>query len=617
MPRHVVGMVALTVTLMATGLAWGDYVAGQEAWEAGRPAEAVAAWETAAAGGDRRAMTALGKAYRQGLGVPQDYVLAHMWFNLAASGGDEAALQERDELTAQMTPSAIAEAQERARERNTATAKADTQGSRSGTATSTGDPPPPRAIREAQTLLARMGYAPGPADGAWGRRSAQAYQTFLGDAGLPMTDVLAPGALLAMRQMAAGEGQDKQPEVAAAPVPADALHRAVTAGDVDGLETALRAGVDVNARDGRGWTALMHAADKGYLLLVPPLLEAKADPDMQAPDGATALFMAAVLGHSEIIELLMQAGADIGIRGPRGRTAVDVAQMTYGSVAETLERKENAAVFALLRGVPITTVEDQQLSAKQEFRDCESCPEMVVVPAGSFRMGSPPGEEYAADDETPQRLVTISAPFAIGKYEITFAEWDACVAVGGCNGYRPDDEGWGRGRQPILNVNREDAKAYLQWLSLLTGKPYRLLSEAEWEYAARAGTATPFHFGPTISPYQANYNGTRIKVGVTAPDPKFRAKPVLVGSFPANAFGLHDMHGNTFEWVEDCYHYDYRNAAPSAVARTIEGICKRHVARGGSWGSYPWLVRSASRDVFSANARSDLLGFRVARDLAP
>ena len=335
-----------TVYLLSS-LAYADYEAGRAAWDAGRPLEAVSEWRAAADQGDARAMLALGQAYVRGLGIPQDYVEAHMWLNLAAARGDPQAPAERDALAGDMTAEQRAEAQRQAREWEPGGQETAAAPNRDVDAGS----PPERALREAQALLAELGYKPGPADGAWGQRSAQAYQAFLGDAGLPMTDQLTPKALLAMREMAAGEGQDKQPEVAAALVPADALHRAVTAGDVDGLETALRTGLDVNARDGRGWTALMHAADKGYLLLVPPLLKAKADPDIQAPDGATALFMAAVLGHSEIIELLMKAGADIGIRGPRGRTAVDVAQMTYGPVAEALAEKENAAVVALLRGI--------------------------------------------------------------------------------------------------------------------------------------------------------------------------------------------------------------------------------------------------------------------------
>ena len=133
---------------------------------------------------------------------------------------------------------------------------------------------------------------------------------------------------------------------------------------------------------------------------------------------------------------------------------------------------------------------------------------MVVVPAGSFRMGSPPGEEGRDDDEGPVHRVEIREPFAVGKHEVTFAEWDACVSSGGCGSYRPNDEGWGRGRRPVINVNWEDAKSYVSWLSRKSGEAYRLLSESEWEYAARAGTTGPFHFGSTISSDQANAMAT-------------------------------------------------------------------------------------------------------------
>ncbi len=145
-------------------------------------------------------------------------------------------------------------------------------------------------------------------------------------------------------------------------------------------------------------------------------------------------------------------------------------------------------------------------SAGEVFRDCEECPEMVVLPAGFFLMGSSPCEEGRGDDEDPQHWVEIAQSFAVGKSEVTFAEWDACCRAGGCS-HVPDDEGWGRGNRPVINVSWLDAQEYAVWLSSKTGKDYRLLTEAEWEYAARAGTTGPFHFGGTISTDQANYNG--------------------------------------------------------------------------------------------------------------
>ena len=251
----------------------------------------------------------------------------------------------------------------------------------------------------------------------------------------------------------------------------------------------------------------------------------------------------------------------------------------------------------------------------RQFRDCDACPEMVVVPAGSFTMGSPPSEEGRWDNEGPQHRVTISEPFAVGKYEVTFAEWDACVAASGCNRYRPDDEGWGRDQRPVINVSWKDAKAYVGWLSRRTGERYRLLSEAEWEYAARAGTTGPFHFGLTISTDQANYEGNYSygsgRTGV------YREKTVPVGSFRANRFALHDTHGNVWEWVEDCWHGSYADAPTNQSAWSAGGDCDQRVVRGGSWINGPSGLRSAIRSLDSSGNRESFFGFRVARTLTP
>ena len=570
--RHAIRAAALTMALLifCTLPAAADYEAGEQAWKAGRPAEALQQWRAAADAGDRRAMLALGRLYLKGLGAPQDYVLAHMWFNLAASRGEMEALKERDALAAKMTPQQVATAQDRASawqpgaggdEPAPATAKRPSTAS----ARQVAGPPPVRVIREAQELLAVLGYKPGSADGQWGGRTAKAYGAFLRDAGLAPSDELTPEGIRALRGVArrrgGGTGKEavqstkpRQP-IATAPRP-DALHRAAKAGDIDGLKAALRAGADVNARDRRGWTALMHAANKGYKLMVGPLLKAKADPDVQAADGATALFMASVHGHSEIIEMLVKAGADIAIRGPKGKTALDVA----------LARRDSAVFRAFVF---------------RDFRDCPECPEMVVVSGGRYMMGSPEDEAGRGGDEGPRYRVTIPRPFAVGKYEVTFAEWDACVTAGGCGGYRPRDEGWGRGRRPVINVNWGDATSYVEWLSQKTGKGYRLLTESEWEYVARAGTAGPFHFGSTISTDQGNYDGNYTygsgRKGV------LRGKTVGVGSFPANGFGLHDVHGNVWEWVEDCWHGDYSGAPADGSTWTTGENCGERVLRGGSW----------------------------------
>jgi formylglycine-generating enzyme required for sulfatase activity len=246
------------------------------------------------------------------------------------------------------------------------------------------------------------------------------------------------------------------------------------------------------------------------------------------------------------------------------------------------------------------------------FKDCDVCPEMVVVPAGSFTMGSPPSETGRYDDEGPQHRVTIAKAFAVGKFEVTFAEWDACVAGGGCDGYRPGDQGWGRGRRPVINVSWKDAKAYVGWLSRKTGKRYRLLTEAEWEYAARAGTTTPFHFGATISTGQANYDGNYVYG--SGRKGEYRQRTIPVGGFASNRFGLHDVHGNVREWTEDCWNKSY-SGAPSNGSAWTSGECARRVLRGGSWYYKPRLLRSAYRNWNGAGYRSYIIGFRVARTL--
>ena len=239
----------------------------------------------------------------------------------------------------------------------------------------------------------------------------------------------------------------------------------------------------------------------------------------------------------------------------------------------------------------------------QVFRDCPDCPEMVVIPSGRFTMGSPQSERGRSAHEGPQREVVVREPLAVGKFEVTFGEWDACVSAGGCS-HRPSDSGWGRGRQPVMNVSWEDAQQYVRWLSSRTGRTYRLLTEAEWEYAARGGTRTPYSFGGSISPRQANFGNN---VG--------RAQSV--GSYPANRFGLHDMHGNVWEWVEDCYRASYSGAPADASVHVTTGAsgCLR-VVRGGSWFSDPEDLRSADRIVQPPGDRGLFVGFngfRVAR----
>jgi formylglycine-generating enzyme required for sulfatase activity len=254
---------------------------------------------------------------------------------------------------------------------------------------------------------------------------------------------------------------------------------------------------------------------------------------------------------------------------------------------------------AVVMGVCATASAQERLKPGETFRDCPECPELVVIPPGSFIMGSPASEAGRFSNEGPQHRVRIPRGFALGKYEVTFAEWDACVKAGGCS-HRPGDERWGRGNRPVIRVSWDDAREYVRWLSRKTGHEYRLPSEAEWEYAARAGTTTPFYFGNDINSRQANYGLNE-------------GKTVAVGKYPANAFGLHDVHGNVWEWVEDCW-IIYKGG-PSDDSTWTTGNCNRRVLRGGSWYDLPRVVRAAFRIRDVPGGRIVDVGFRVARTL--
>ena len=827
MARPLSWLTVLTFVLALTGPAAADYGAGARAWNSGQPSQALKHWQAAANAGDSRAMLALGRLYLKGLGAPQDYVLAHMWLNLAASRGERAAVSERDALAARMTPSERAEAQKRARAWRLAPPGVKPAGhpeERRPAAAAPETPSPTRqAIREAQGLLTELGYAPGPVDGKWGLQAKHAYRAYLRDAGRPVADRLTPDGLRALRATAAArkavDGRPSRPR----PPSARDLFNAVRGGDIDGTRRILQEGGNPNVRDSRGWTPLMYTANKGFRLLVPLLLEARADTDLQAADGATALFMAVLQGHEEIAEMLVRAGADESVKGPSGRTPVDVARIkklgnTFallkrsgvdraafssarkadtaeaykrylaanprglfveearrrrdesvdrdafrragktgtaqahrayltahpdgryrdraeqrvaeldleefdravkantagafrkylasnpeGMFVEEAKRRGDASldreafanaklrntiasyetylaahpkgafarqakarvhklkdpvVFARAKSRNTLEAYDNYLAlyakgahadearrlrdrvdvAGREFRDCDACPTMVVLPAGTFMMGSADRET----DERPRHRVTIAEPFAIGKHEVTFGQFRAFVedtkrdmaenkkgflglpAPEACfshrrwidttiswrsPGYTQED------RSPVVCVNWNDAKAFAKWLSRKTETPYRLLSEAEWEYAARANTTGDFQFGDLISTDQANFNDSH--GGDTSAKGLYRRKAIAIGSFPANRFGVHDMHGNVLEWVEDCWHDDYEGAPANGEAWIRGGNCETRVARGGSWLNPAPFLRSAFRNGQEVHKRSTHHGFRVARQIDP
>ena len=238
------------------------------------------------------------------------------------------------------------------------------------------------------------------------------------------------------------------------------------------------------------------------------------------------------------------------------------------------------------------------------IRDCEVCPDLVVVPAGAFRMGDLSGGGDV--DEGPVRTVSIPKAFAIARHETTFAQWDACATAGACRS-EVNDIGFGRGDRPVILVTWEDAQRYAGWLSGMTGKQFRLPSEAEWEYAARAGSASRYPWGNGIGQGNANCDGcgSRWDDERTAP----------VGSLPANAFGVHDMVGNVYEWIADCGQYSYEGAPSDGSVRESDGACKLRMMRGGSWLSLPRANRPANRVRNPVGYQDINIGFRVARSL--
>ena len=255
-----------------------------------------------------------------------------------------------------------------------------------------------------------------------------------------------------------------------------------------------------------------------------------------------------------------------------------------------------------LEALRASTGDARSVTPGTVFRDCALCPELVVIPAGRYRMGCVSGTD-CEDDEFPVHEVQVQA-FALGRYEVTFSEYDRFADATGRP--RADDEGWGRGRRPVINVSWDDAVSYAYWLSSETGAPYRLPSEAEWEYAARAGTATGYSWGSQPGRNRANCRrcGSRWDFDETAP----------VGSFASSIWGLHDLHGNVWEWVADCWHPSYQGAPGDGSAWIHGADCGRRVFRSGSWAHDPPNMRSSNRVGTQTHGRNTT-GFRVARAL--
>jgi formylglycine-generating enzyme required for sulfatase activity len=254
------------------------------------------------------------------------------------------------------------------------------------------------------------------------------------------------------------------------------------------------------------------------------------------------------------------------------------------------------------RGIVLTPpppASARDTASGRAVRDCSECPELVPVSPGTFMQGASDGFPF----EAPVHQVTIRKPYLIGRREVTFAEWDACVAQGGCR-FSPDDRGAGRGMRPATGLSWSDTQDYVLWLSRKTGKTYRLPTESEWEYAARGGTTTSFPWGAGMDKGRANCQGCNGATATALAD---------AGSFPPNAFGLFDMSGNAAEWVEDCWNDSYRQA-PTDGSAWVKARCQERVLRGGSYNNESRFVRSASRYKYDYDVRFQANGFRVVRE---
>ena len=393
------------------------------------------------------------------------------------------------------------------------------------------------------------------------------------------------------------------------------LHVAAGGEDPAIAELLLAAGADANARAAGDTTPLHEAAMwSGWVdspfgpypvdgaAVVEALLAAGAGLDARDDFGFTPLHWAARLNRNPaVVELLLAAGADVDARNEFGESPLDSAQ--FGFSADAIRKAGSsrnptaraAATDGDERPIPEAAMPDRV----ETLRGSPEGPELVVVPAGRFRMGCVSRSPDCDSDEWPVHEVEVES-FALGRYEVTFKEYDRFAEATGRE--RPEDAGWGGGRRPVIHVSWKDAVEYADWLSAETGERYRLPTEAEWEYAARAGTTTPYSWGQEVGRNRANCHGcgSRWDDSRTAP----------IGSFEGNAWGLHDMHGNVWEWVRSCS-VDDDDARRVGSARTVDTVCDGSL-RGGSWNNHPWDLRSANRGPSPALGRHNV-GFRVAR----
>ena len=353
------------------------------------------------------------------------------------------------------------------------------------------------------------------------------------------------------------------------------------------------------------------------LVMLPQLVAAREGEEVLTNEDIVALTEAG-LPTSVIVAKIAATRSDfdttveqlVALAGAGVEVAVIEAMTKAGSVGSQRREVPTPPVVAQPtvsgtppgQGAPGTRAPATGNAFRDVLRAGGEGPEMVVIPAGRFRMGCVSGLD-CIDDEKPVHEVTIPRAFALSVHEVTFDDYDRFTYPN-----KVDDEGWGRGRRPVINVSWNDAREYVGWLSSQTGAEYRLPSEAEWEYAARAGSATKYSWGNEIGSNRANCSGDECgdQWAYTAP----------VGSFAPNAFGLYDMHGNVWEWVEDCGNHSYAGA-PSDGGAWLSGDCAWRVLRGGSWLNEPRNLRAANWSWYSTGNRGSSFGFRVARTLTP
>ena len=435
------------------------------------------------------------------------------------------------------------------------------------------------ARRQIQLGLQAGGFDPGGADGLFGPRTRAAIRNWQTSRGSRATGYLDGAAAEALRSAGASGSAIAQ---VAGPGPTVATAAQPLASPAGAASPPASAELD-----GLFWQSIMNSTNladfEAYLQQFPTgvfrTLAENRLATLRGPTGATA----------------PAPGAGVGVAGsPGAGRPVTGATTAFGGTSAAVAAAPGTAAGG-----------DAGLRPGQVFRDCDDCPEMVVVPAGSFRMGCVSGQDCWAE-EFPVHEVRVPS-FVLGRYEVLFEEYDRFVAATGRES--PSDEGWGRGRRPVINVSWEDATAYAEWLSAETGQWYRLPSEAEWEYAARAGTTTAYSWGNDIGQNRTNCDGcgSRWDDEQTAP----------AGSFAANSWGLHDKHGNVYEWVEDCWHDSYARAPADGSAWTRDGDCGPRVLRGGAWLYGPRALRSADRARSDVGTRAGDVGFRLARTLTP